>query len=323
MKRVIVAAFAILLAFSGCRGEKEPLKEMEMKNTELQHQNDSLNGRIRVLLAENDSLRAQKPTPPAAVQPDARALLERIVNQAKAIRDAEGQYEFLLVVLSEAGRAKVDGFKKELEKLKLQAEPGCGGEFYYVTPQQRIYGWPPISPQITKSESLRTLDGAVEEVKKLDGVAKVYPCRRMLFPCVLVWESSLATMKLRVDIELLGIEAAFFDGEKVNMEKYDFYDGGGARVIITRSLVSLCEDLAYKLEGRKIDGAASLTGKYMQVRLLASEGNDLGTKAQERSIFIAGVTDRIDRFAVIVIPEAVEDWNRALFEKAESELKTE
>ncbi len=321
-KPLVLTAILVFVAFHGCGANDEERENLLMENAQLKHQNRSYvrtnseqREQIRNLEGSRDLESGRGPESGSNL-----AALRHALTKAGRIKDAEGKYSFICVVLDEEGRANPEPFLKQLEKKKLQAEPGREAGVYYVIPRQTIFS-PLLALQIKKAKSDRTLDKAVAELKAIKGVAKVFPFSRMYFPCVLVWGSKGVGLEIRIDVELLGVEWDFFADQGVDRERYNAYKGGTAPAVMSRSLVRYIEALAYKLQGTKLAGEESLKDAYLHLKLPASHFINIGTKPFSKTVKIAGFTDRMNRFAFIVTPGVIEGWNGQSFKKMQEELK--
>ncbi len=316
-KSLALTAIFVLVAFHGCGGNDEERESLLLENAQLKHQNQryiSTNSEQREKIKNLQSSNVPKSSGNAAA-------LKHALTKAERIKEAEGKYAFIRVVLDKEGRANPEPFLKQLEEKKLRAEPCLEEGVYNVIPRQTLIV-SLFASQIKTAKSDRTLDKAVEELKAIKGVAKVFPFSRMYFPCVLVWGSKGTGLEVRIDVELLGVEWDFFADQGVDKESYNGYKGGSAPAVMSRSLVCYIEALAYKLQGTKLAGEESLQDAYLHLKLPASHFIDIGTKPFNKTALIAGFTDRIDRFAFIVEPRVIEDWNGQSFKKLQEELET-
>jgi len=314
-KPLALTTILVLLAFHGCGENDEERENLLLENAQLKHQNQryiSTNSEQREKIKNLKSSKIPESGSNAAA-------LKHALAKAGRIKEAEGKYAFIRVVLDKEGRANPEPFLKQLKEKKLQAEPRLEEGVYNVIPEQTIIT--SLFAQIKTAKSDRTLDKAVAELKAIKGVAKVFPFSRMYVPCVLVWGSKGVGLEVRIDVELLGVEWDFFADQGVDKERYNGYEGGTAPAVMSRSLVCYIEALAYKLQGTKLDGEGSLQDIYLHLKLPASHFIDIGTKPLSKSVKIAGFTDRIDRFAFIVEPRVIEDWNGQSFKKLQEELE--
>jgi len=324
MKRFAVGMILLALCLSfGCNSNTDKINQLEQaiaarddKIREMERAGAEKDGQIKQLLEEIDELKQSAPA--AGETPTMRKVKwSKILANAKRMLAEDGKYACFYVVLQKTDADSVTAATQALADKGYKVGPSpWAGVLIASSPQQAREELVLGIMTVRNTKALN--DDGLAEIRAVPGVKSVWPQSILFFPATI--GKNIPGKSLYIDVKVIALPPEFFEEEKDRLDLTEFarYDGGGAQVIVPRTVVEYFNHFFRYTEGLNLEYEKSLPDQFFKVHLASSSLFAIQDKEmREIDIKVVGYTDRIKDVAIIVSPEVVDDWNKKLFESGE------